>query len=107
VTAGPGEDVLKATSAFVAGRATTVLLHVVLATVPGHPFVPVVQVSSDPATVPRCRDDLDQVCHAEEDPATGLADLPVRTVSGGYRPRVDGAGMFGFQVSGGMLGVPM
>lgn len=106
VVAGPGEDWLEACVALVSGAAGVVLVHVAGATLPGHPFVPVVQVSADPGTARRAGEDLDATLATDHDPRA-LAELVVAAAEGRYEPRADRSGLVGFQVSRGMLGVSM
>src|SRR5690606_18472383 len=59
VMAGPGEDWLEAMTALAGAGAAAVLTHVEGLTVPGHPFVPVLQFSTDSYTVESRGRDLD------------------------------------------------
>lgn len=108
VVAGPGEDWLEVSAAFGAAGSTAVLVHVTGATVPGHPFVPVLQVSADAQTVQRAADDLDLTIEdAQDGLVVALAELVVAAAEGRYEPRAARSGLVGFQVSRGMLGVSM
>ncbi|WP_153396767.1 UxaA family hydrolase [Ornithinicoccus halotolerans] len=144
VVAGPGEDWLEAQAALAAGGAAAIVVHVADVTIPGHPFVPLVQVSADPGTVRRQGRDLDlPMLPGEEvtpevaavlgegaqaagspaagengtsntgtgatgrDPALALTRLAVAAAEGRYQPVAARAGLVGFQVSRGLLGVSM
>ncbi|MFK5644947.1 UxaA family hydrolase [Ornithinimicrobium sp. LYQ121] len=110
VMAGPGEDWLEAMTALAGAGAAAVLTHVDRLTVPGHPFVPVLQFSTDSYTVEARGRDLDLgLPHAAEGMAPSdvlaLADLLAQAVQGQYEPAAARAGLTGFQVSRGGLGV--
>ncbi|MGY1836513.1 UxaA family hydrolase [Blastococcus sp. SYSU DS0510] len=111
VVAGPGEDWLEASAAFAAGGAAAMVVHVAGITLPGHPFVPVVQVSADPMTLRHRAMDLDAPLEeaSADDPGAlvALADLVAAAVEHRYEPRAQRSGMVGFQVSRGLLGVSM
>jgi altronate dehydratase len=111
VVAGPGDDWLEASAAFAAGGASAVLVHVTGVTLPGHPFVPVLQVSGDPMTLRHRGMDLDAPLGGESEAEPGsvvaLAELVAAAVERRYEPRAQRSGVVGFQVSRGLLGVSM
>lgn len=105
---GPGEDWLEVSAALAAAGAHAVVVHVVGSAVPGHPFVPVLQISADPDTVARNGDDLDAVLTGDTPAGTEhLAELVTDAVEDRHAPRSDRSGLIGFQVSRGLLGVSM
>lgn len=110
VMAGPGEDWLEAMTALAGAGAAAVLTHVEGLTVPGHPFVPVLQFSTDSYTVESRGRDLDAgfTDGAEGLPAAHVAELAglvAEAVRGDYVPTALRSGLTGFQVSRGRLGV--
>ncbi|HEY9292935.1 MAG TPA: UxaA family hydrolase [Microlunatus sp.] len=104
----PGTDWLETATGLGATGAELALVHVVGGTLPGHRFLPVLQVSADPDTVADYGADLDGVLEADVDRAadSGLR-VVTETASGRLRARADVEGNVGFQLTRGLLGASM
>ena len=76
----------------------------------GHPMLPLVQVTADPAVAQRYGSDLDRILSAGRDPAElviELARLVADVASFRYRPKLWSRGITEFQLTRGRLGLSM
>ena len=76
----------------------------------GHPMLPLVQVTADPAVAQRYGSDLDRILSAERDSAelvVELAELVADVASFRYRPKLWSRGVTEFQLTRGRLGLSM
>jgi len=75
---------------------------------PGHPLVPLLQVSAEPVATGRYGQDLDLILTSEPEswPAQML-DKIIDTISRRYRPRLLRQGNVDFQITRGLLGVSL
>ena len=86
------------------------LCHVGRNSLQGHPMLPLVQVTADPAVAQRCGSDLDRILTPERDPAElviDLAALIADVASCRYRPKLWSRGFTEFQLTRGRLGLSM
>ena len=86
------------------------LCHVGRNPLQGHPMLPLVQVTADPAVAQRNGSDLDRILMPERDPAElviELAALVADVASCRYRPRLWSRGVTEFQLTRGRLGLSM
>ena len=86
------------------------LCHIGRNPLQGHPMLPLLQVTSDPAVAQRYASDLDRVLVLERDPAgivAELATLAADVASCRYRPRLWSRGVTEFQLTRGRLGLSM
>lgn len=104
----PTTDWLETATGLGATGAELALVHVVGGTLPGHRFLPVLQVSSDRDTATAYGADLDGVLDPSVDDAAadGLRVLAA-AASGRIRPKADQSGNVGFQLTRGLLGASM
>ncbi|SDT47538.1 UxaA family hydrolase [Microlunatus soli] len=104
----PGTDWLETATGLGASGAELALIHVVGGTLPGHRFLPVLQVSGDSDTVAAHGPDLDGVLHGGIDQQAGAAlQVLADAASGRIRAKADLAGNVGFQLTRGLLGASM
>ena len=86
------------------------LCHVGRNPLQGHPMLPLVQVTADPAVAQRYGSDLDRILSAGRDPAelvTELVELVADVASFRYRPKLWSRGITEFQLTRGHLGLSM
>ena len=86
------------------------LCHIGRNPLPGHPMLPLVQVTADPVVAARCGSDLDRVLEPERDVAGivgELAALVADVASCRYRPTLWSRGVTEFQLTRGRLGLSM
>ena len=86
------------------------LVHIGRNPLQGHPMLPLVQVTADPAVAVRYRSDLDRTFVPERDPSgivAELATLAADVASCRYRPRLWSRGVTEFQLTRGRLGLSM
>ena len=86
------------------------LCHVGRNPLQGHPMLPLVQVTADPAVAQRYGNDLDRILMPERDPAELVAELAALiadVASCRYRPRLWSRGVTEFQLTRGRLGLSM
>ena len=86
------------------------LCHVGGIPLQGHPMLPLVQVTADPAVAVRYGSDLDRTFVPERDPSgivAELAALAADVASCRYRPRLWSRGVTEFQLTRGRLGLSM
>lgn len=104
----PGTDWLETATGLGAAGAQLALVHVVGGTLPGHRFLPVLQVSSDRDTVATHGPDLDGVLEgAAAAQAAGALGVIADAASGRIRAKADLSGNVGFQLTRGLLGASM
>ena len=104
----PGTDWTEAGSGLGAGGAQVLLVHVAGGSVSGQRLLPVVQLSSDPATCDRLAADLDgTVRGGYDEQALGFGRSLLDVVAGRHVARVLETGNVGFQVTRGRLGTSM
>ncbi|MEE8394460.1 MAG: UxaA family hydrolase, partial [bacterium] len=89
--------------------AEVMVAHLIGAPLPGHPMIPLIQVSGDKATLARWPGDLDGSLEGEEPAALAekLLDLLCRTASREYTPKLFGQGGTDFQLTRGLLGISL
>lgn len=104
----PTTDWLETATGLGATGAQLALVHVVGGTLPGHRFLPVLQVSADADTAAAYGADLDGLLDPSVDDAAadGLRVLAA-AASGRIRPKADQSGNVGFQLTRGLLGASM
>lgn len=114
VMAMSGDDHLEALTGLGAAGVDLIVHHAGDAPAPGHPMLPMLQVSGEQAVIDRCAADLDlQLTPGGGASETTLADLHrlveliERTASRDYRPALAGRGNTGFQLSRGALGISL
>ncbi|MDE0457935.1 MAG: UxaA family hydrolase, partial [Chromatiales bacterium] len=86
------------------------LCHIGRIPLQGHPMLPLVQVTADPAVAARYGSDLDRVLASERDPAgivDALATLVAEVASCRCRPKLWSRGVTEFQLTRGRLGLSM
>ena len=86
------------------------LCHIGGSPLQGHPMLPLVQVTADPAVAERCGSDIDRVLAPERDPAGivgALAALVADVASHRCRPKLWSRGVTEFQLTRGRLGLSM
>lgn len=104
----PGTDWLETATGMAGCGAQLMLAHVSGATLTSSRMVPLVQVSSDPATVARLGNDLDAVLTGDHEQMARGAIAVLRSVaSRQVEPRGRAAGDVGFQITRGLLGTSM
>jgi altronate dehydratase len=104
----PGTDWMETATGFGAGGAQQILAHVTGGTLSAQRFVPVVQLSSDPATVAKHGEDLDAVVSGDAaEQAHGALDLVAAVASRRQTPTAVASGNIGFQITRGLLGTSM
>ena len=84
--------------------------HVAGAPLQSHPMIPLLQASSDPATIDRAGTDLDLLLDADgapEDHRDELLDAVCRVLSREYTPRMFAQGNVDFQLTRGHLGLSL
>jgi altronate dehydratase len=73
---------------------------------PGHPFIPVIQVVDTTISRARYPSEVDAVLEdSNADWTTGLLDLVISVLSHNYTPRSSSTGNVGFQITRGPLGI--
>jgi hypothetical protein len=104
----PGTDWMETATGFGATGVQQILAHVTGGTLSAQRFVPVVEFSSDPATVATYGGDLDAVAtgDATEQARTGLATIAA-VASRKLVPKAVASGNVGFQITRGLLGTSM
>ncbi|WP_230208262.1 UxaA family hydrolase [Microlunatus sp. Gsoil 973] len=104
----PTTDWLETATGLGATGAQSALVHVVGGTLPGHRFLPVLQVSTDRDTAAAHAADLDATLDPsiDEAAAEGLR-VVADAASGRIRPKADRSGNVGFQLTRGLLGASM
>jgi altronate dehydratase len=104
----PTTDWLETATGLGATGAQLALVHVVAGTLPGHRFLPVLQVTTDQDTAAAHGADLDGRLEPSLDDAAaeGLRIL-ADAASGRIRPKADRSGNIGFQLTRGLLGASM
>ncbi|MFH1571928.1 MAG: UxaA family hydrolase, partial [Gemmatimonadota bacterium] len=111
VMARIGEPWVEALTGLGASGVEIILGHAGEHSLAGHPLVPVVQTSADPAVASRFAGDLDVVLAPEvgsaEAGARALLECLVQVAGGAYRPRLAARGHTDFQISRGPLGVSL
>ncbi|MFC0627110.1 UxaA family hydrolase [Kribbella deserti] len=104
----PGTDWMETATGFGAGGAQQILAHVAGGTLSAQRFVPVVQLSADPATVRKHGDDLDAVVSGTRLEQAQVALRTVAAVASRRQvPRAVASGNVGFQITRGLLGTSM
>ena len=84
-----------------------ILAHVSDHPMSGHPLLPVLQVTSNPAISPAYETDLDAVLTEPDNWTQQLLDLVVDTLARRYSPRLSASGDTQFQITRGLLGVSL
>jgi altronate dehydratase len=104
----PGTDWLEVATGLGASGIQLALVHVAGGTLPGHRFLPVLQVSADRDTVAGHGPDLDGVLDgAADEQASDALTVIADAASGRLRAKADQAGNVGFQLTRGLLGASM
>ena len=105
VMRAPTTDWMESASGLGACGAQVLLTHVCGGAVSGQRLLPVVQMSADPRTVSKYREDLDTVLSGDvDDQARAALDILVAVASGRHIARAFANGNVGFQVTRGLLG---
>ena len=110
VMESPTDNPVEAFTGLGATGAELMLCHVGRNPLQGHPMLPLVQVTADPAVAQRYGSDLDRLLSAERDPAelvVELAELVADVASFRYRPKLWSRGVTEFQLTRGRLGLSM
>ena len=110
VMESPTDNPVEAFTGLGATGAELMLCHVGRNPLQGHPMLPLVQVTADPAVAQRYGSDLDRLLSAERDPAelvVELAEIVADVASFRYRPKLWSRGVTEFQLTRGRLGLSM
>ena len=110
VMEAPTHHWVETATGLVGGGVQAMLAHTAGGVLQSHRLVPLLQMSADPATCDRYRDDLDLALAPDGPPegwATDLLGLLARTLSREYTPRLHAAGNTDMQFTRGLLGVSM
>jgi altronate dehydratase len=108
VMESPTDNWLETTTGLGATGAQTMLAHVAGRPLQSHRMVPLLQVSSDPATVADHGEDLDAALNGDPNNWTEeLLCVVLDVASRRYTPKLFGVGNTGFQLTRGLLGVSM
>ena len=106
----PTENPIETFTGLGATGVDLMLCHIGRIPLQGHPMLPLVQVTADPAVAARYGSDLDRVVAPERDPA-GVVDVLATLVSDvascRCRPRLWSRGVTEFQLTRGRLGLSM
>ena len=106
----PTENPVEAFAGLGATGVDLMLCHIGRTPLQGHPMLPLVQVTADPAVAETHGSDLDRVLALEGDPASivdTLAALVADVASGRYRPALWSRGVTEFQLTRGRLGLSL
>ena len=110
VMEAPTENPVETFTGLGATGVDLMLCHVGLNPLQGHPMLPLIQVTADPAVAARYGSDLDRVLVPERDVAGiagELAALVADVASCRYRPALWSRGVTEFQLTRGRLGLSM
>ena len=110
VMESPTDNPVETFTGLGATGAELMLCHVGRNPLQGHPMLPLVQVTADPAVAQRYGSDLDRILSAGREPAelvTELAELVADVASFRYRPTLWSRGITEFQLTRGRLGLSM
>ena len=110
VMESPTDNPVETFTGLGATGAELMLCHVGRNPLQGHPMLPLVQVTADPAVAQRYAGDLDRILSAGRDPAElvmELAELVADVASSRYRPKLWSRGVTEFQLTRGRLGLSM
>ena len=110
VMESPTDNPVETFTGLGATGAELMLCHVGRNPLQGHPMLPLVQVTADPAVARRYGSDLDRILSAERDPAelvVELAEFVADVASFRYRPKLWSRGVTEFQLTRGRLGLSM
>ncbi len=106
----PTENPVETLAGLGATGVDLMLCHIGGIPLQGHPMLPLVQVTADPAVAVRYGSDLDGTFVPERDPSgivANLATLAADVASCRYRPRLWSRGVTEFQLTRGRLGLSM
>ena len=106
----PTENPVETFTGLGAAGVDLMLCHTGRNPLPGHPMLPLIQVTADPAVAARCGSDLDRILVPERDVAGivgELAALVADVASCRYRPTLWSRGVTEFQLTRGRLGLSM
>ena len=106
----PTENPVETLAGLGATGVDLMLCHIGRMPLQGHPMLPLVQVTADPAVAARYGRDLDAIFVSERDPSgivADLATLAADVASCRYRPRLWSRGVTEFQLTRGRLGLSM
>jgi hypothetical protein len=106
----PTDHAVEALTGLGATGVEVMVAHVAGAPLQSHPMIPLLQMSSDPATIDRAGTDLDLLLDADgepEDLGDELLDAVCRVLSREYTPRMFAEGNVDFQLTRGHLGVSL
>ena len=106
----PTENPIETFAGLGATGVDLMLCHVGRSPLQGHPMLPLVQVTADPAVAARYGSDLDRILASERDPAGivgALATLVSDVASRRCRPKLWSRGVTEFQLTRGRLGLSM
>ena len=106
----PTENPVETLTGLGATGVDLMLVHIGRNPLQGHPMLPLVQVTADPAVAARCERDLDGIFVSERDPSgivADLATLAADVASCRCRPRLWSRGVTEFQLTRGRLGLSM
>lgn len=112
---GPGLHVMESPTAqwseLLTGLAATgadlILAHAGEHPQSGHPLVPLLQISGDPAVIQRFGPDLDGALGDEGHGEDGVVDLLIQTLAGAYQPKAWISGNIDLQFSRGLFGITL
>jgi len=110
VMEAPTENPVETFTGLGATGVDLMLCHVGRTPLQGHPMLPLVQVTADPAVAARYGSDLDRVLAPERDVAGTVAEvaaLVADVASHRYRPKLWSRGVTEFQLTRGRLGLSM
>jgi altronate dehydratase len=102
----PTSDPMEAATGLGATGVEVMAAHVSGRPLTAHRMVPLVQISSDEATISKYGDDLDATLDGGRGPEE-ILDTILDVASRRYTPRLFGRGNVGFQFTRGLLGVSM
>ena len=106
----PTENAVEAFTGLGATGVDLMLCHIGRTPLQGHPMLPLVQVTADPAVAARYESDLDGVFAPEGESAAiaaALAALAADVASGRYRPLLWSRGLTEFQLTRGLVGLSL
>jgi altronate dehydratase len=106
----PTEHAVEVLTGLGATGVEVMVAHVAAAPLQSHPMIPLLQVSSDPATIERAGTDLDLVIDGAAKPDAqrdAMLEAVCRVLSREYAPRLFAQGNVDFQLTRGHLGVSL